>query len=253
MLNWRALDNSYLYDGSINGLFSVIFDCMKLKIVPRNIISENDYQDNLLEVPVSIETNEDKFEFIYDKLKKISNISLYKVYTSFLSGSLNKDIIIFKYVLSILKYGNDFNYMKNKKCLIEINNISAKVSKEAHRMKGFIRFKEIQGNILYAKIEPENNVLEVVAKHFKERLKNELWIIEDIKRSISVIYNKKDYIVLNTFGINIDNNSEEIYEKLWKNYYQNINIKERKNLRCQMNFMPKKYWKYLIEMEGNYD
>lgn len=253
MHNWRILDNSYLYDGSIKGLFSAVFDCIKLKIIPRNIISENNYQDNLLDIPVYIEVNDNKYNFILNKLKKLSNISIYKIYTAFLSEDINKDNIIFKYIISIFKYKNEFNFMKNKENLIKINNISAKVSKEAHRMKGFLRFKEIYNNIFYAKIEPENNVIEVLAKHFKERLKNEFWIIEDMKRKVSIIYNKKNYILVNSEKINLDNSGEEMYESLWKNYYKNISIKERKNLRCQMSFMPKKYWKHLIEMEGNYD
>ena len=34
----------------------------------------------------------------------------------------------------------------------------------------------------------------------------------------------------------------------WKDFYKTIGIKERKNDRCRMNFMPKKYWKYILEM-----
>ena len=37
-------------------------------------------------------------------------------------------------------------------------------------------------------------------------------------------------------------------EELWKDFYKIIGINERKNDRCRMNFMPKKYWKYMIEM-----
>ena len=36
----------------------------------------------------------------------------------------------------------------------------------------------------------------------------------------------------------------------WQTFYNTIGIKERKNSRCQMNFMPKKYWPYIIEMSG---
>ena len=49
------------------------------------------------------------------------------------------------------------------------------------------------------------------------------------------------------------NQKEEFIEDLWKNYFKTIAIKERKNLRCQQNFMSKKYWKNIIEMEDNYE
>ena len=35
---------------------------------------------------------------------------------------------------------------------------------------------------------------------------------------------------------------------MWKSFYDTIGIKERNNERCRMNFMPKKYWKYIVEM-----
>lgn len=74
-----------------------------------------------------------------------------------------------------------------------------------------------------------------------------------MKRKIYLIhYNKKiiylyekDIIKLNlTLG-----KSEEYIESLWKTFHKTIAIKERKNLKTQMNFMPKKYWNNIIEME----
>ena len=45
--------------------------------------------------------------------------------------------------------------------------------------------------------------------------------------------------------------SEELlFQALWKNYFQTIAIKERENLKLQMKFVPKKYWKYITEMES---
>ena len=45
----------------------------------------------------------------------------------------------------------------------------------------------------------------------------------------------------------LDIKTDEI-EDLWKSFYNTIGIKERKNDRCRMNFMPKKYWKYILEV-----
>ena len=38
-------------------------------------------------------------------------------------------------------------------------------------------------------------------------------------------------------------------EELWKSFFKTIAIKERVNKKCQQNFMPKKYWKNILEME----
>ena len=43
-------------------------------------------------------------------------------------------------------------------------------------------------------------------------------------------------------------NDELDIQNLWKEFYKTIGIAKRKNDRCRMNFMPKKYWKYIIEV-----
>ena len=60
---------------------------------------------------------------------------------------------------------------------------------------------------------------------------------------------KKD---TNLDNIKLDKEEKDI-ENLWLTFFETIGIEERKNKRCQMNFMPKKYWKYMIEMESAYE
>lgn len=71
------------------------------------------------------------------------------------------------------------------------------------------------------------------------------------------IYDKKKYYLISGNNINIleikNNNQEENIEDLWTTFFNTIGITERKNKRCQMNFMPKKYWKYMIEMREEYE
>jgi probable DNA metabolism protein len=43
---------------------------------------------------------------------------------------------------------------------------------------------------------------------------------------------------------------EEWFEDLWKTFHKTIAIKERTNKKCQQQFMPKKYWKNILEMEN---
>ena len=103
---------------------------------------------------------------------------------------------------------------------------------------------------MYAQINPTNNIIYILCNHFKKRLKDEYFIIKDVNRDLYAFYNKKNIYILD--GINtkdLDIKSYEI-EDLWKSFYNTIGIKERKNDRCRMNFMPKKYWKYILEVEN---
>lgn len=94
-------------------------------------------------------------------------------------------------------------------------NMRKRALAECHKFKGLLRFQEISDNLCYASIHPDNN--------------------------------NKNYKIINGTYINIPEftENEKMYQELWKMFFKTISIKERKNPRCQMQFMPKKYWKDL--------
>nr|WP_315988235.1 DUF4130 domain-containing protein [Desulforamulus aquiferis] len=40
---------------------------------------------------------------------------------------------------------------------------------------------------------------------------------------------------------------DNFYQELWKEYFKSTAIQGRKNPKLQKQFMPTRYWKYLIE------
>lgn len=248
MHNWRIIDKTVLYDGTFFGFLSVAYGVIVNKYFPAVIECENEHIDDLFHDDIFIDTNEKNAEKVLKKLK-LNSYVFYNVYTSFLSDNKTKEMDILKYILKYLKYGDKINFMKNDDVVIKIDKMCRSVKKESHRLKGFLRFKELDNGILFTDISPENNIIEILANHFIQRLKNESWVIVDTKRKIAAMYNKGSYELINyinNYEISFSK-TEELFQNLWKNYFKNIAIKERTNKRCQMNFMPKKYWKYLVE------
>ena len=200
-------------------------------------------------VTLHIQEDEDVLHYF------ISHLGPHIISTSyylFLSNDEYKELLIYYFLLYGFTYKNKVYYMRNLKSVSKALKISQYVSREAHKLKGFLRFKELKNGVLYAEMEPENNIIFILSKHFKARLKNEFWIIKDVKRGILSIYDKKEYFIVSEedFSLFTEEVSleEEQIQTLWKSFYQTIGIKERKNDRCRMNFMPKKYWKYIIEV-----
>ena len=117
------------------------------------------------------------------------------------------------------------------------------------RSTGILRFKSIKEDILYAQIEPDHNIIALLAPHFQARLRNENFIIHDSKREIGVFYNKKEWIVkdIEKLDPSLVKESEEIYEELWKTYFKSISIERKTNPKLQKRNMPMRYWKYLTE------
>lgn len=243
------MDNIYLYDDTFISLLNLVKHLIYNKIKPANI-KQNNYSPTLFEnvINLNLEVN----EIIEQVIKDIGKINFKIIFCTFLSENNNKELIIYYYYLNSLKYKEKTIYMRNLKCVSEALRIYKYVKHEAHKFKGFVRFKELDNKVLYAEIEPTNNILLLISKHFKLRLNNEYWIIKDIKRNIFSVYDKKNYFIVNGDEFKLLNDSlskEELdYETLWKDFYKTIGIKSRKNDRCRMNFMPKKYWKNIIEM-----
>ncbi len=238
------MNRVFLYDGTFANLLNLIKYLIDNNIKPDNIYSK-DYQsislfDELIDLKINTK---------YIHLDKEILSIIYKV---FLSVEVNKELIIYYFILNSFKY-KDIILRRNLKCVVRALNISKYVSRETHKFKGFTRFMDFN-NFLYAKINPTNNVLPLLLNYFSNRLKNEYFIIEDVNRNILGIYNKKRYYLVdgNNYRVNIKKESDYI-TNLWQVFFKNISIKERTNLRNQMNLMPKKYWQYIIEMSDRYE
>ena len=242
-------NNIYIYNNSFNSLLNLIEILFKNNIKPYNIKDQN-YNANLLDNLIYLNINSKNIDRKFIKYIGLNNLKI--VYYVYISTEENKELIIYYYLLNALKYNDKVIYMRNLKCISEALKISKYVSRENHRFKGFTRFKELNNKVLYAEISPDNNILYILSNHFKKRFKNEYWIIKDTKREIISLYDKKNYYILNCSEFNlveiIKSDTEEKIEDLWKSFYKTIGINERKNDRCRMNFMPKKYWNNLVEV-----
>lgn len=244
------MNNVYLYNGEFLYLLNLIKYLCDNKIKPYNI-KDDSFSPNLFDniINLNIDVDENIIKFIINDIGE-NNFKI--IFYTFLSNDINKELIIYYFYLNALKYKKNIIYMRNLKCVNESLKISKYVQHEAHKYKGFVRFKELKNNILYAEIEPTNDILYIISKHFELRLKKEYWIIKDIKRNKLSVYDKHNFFIINGDNFKLFNNTlsekELNIETLWKEFYKTIGIETRRNDRCRMNFMPKKYWKYIIEM-----
>lgn len=241
---------SYIYDGSFDGLLTSIYDAFYSDIKPENIVSQDQYVENFLAEKIYIKTDIIKATKVYKAIEeKISNASLKKVFYAYLSEEENVGMIVLRYLQLGFKMGSDVDLNLANEDVLNIDKIARRVGKERHRITGILRFKKIKNNILYAQIEPDNNVVALLAHHFVDRLRNENFIIHDIKREIGVFYNKKEWVVKDIEKPDpfLVKDSQEIYEDLWRVYFDSIAIKNKINPKLQKRNMPMRYWKHLTE------
>ena len=240
--------SNYYYDGSFDGLLTVIY------------VAYNDRESNTLRV--SAKTGKlilalDDIHVITDFSKarrveksiceKLSYNFFNSIRTCFLSCDKNKDTVIIHTVYKALKYGEEIlNSLDNH--AFYMNKLVKQVLNERHKYLGLLRFKEMKDGTMFSTIEPKNNVLPILISHFKKRMKREKIAIFDKGRKMIVYYDGKKAEIFFVESLEIEWSDEEIeYSELWKTFHKSISIKERENKKLQQSNIPKYYWKYLIE------
>ncbi|WP_297428459.1 TIGR03915 family putative DNA repair protein [Clostridium sp.] len=243
--------NIYIYDDTFEGLLTTVYDIFYAKVLPISIYGKSESTAPLLLGEIlEITTDMRKFRKVRNAvIDKIDYLSLKKIYLVYLSNNEDKAMIILKYLKIAFKLGHDVHNFLNIDIIRLVDNINKKVSYECHRFEGFVRFSHIDDKFLYSSIEPDNDILELLGDHFKNRFSNEYFIIHDISREKALIYNTNFYEIVDMYNETYEKLKyhNDGYANLWKAYFKSTTIEERKNLRLQCRFMPKRYWKHIIE------
>lgn len=240
----------YIYDGSFDGLLTSIYEAYYGKDSIEDIVPQDSMEENFLIQKKFIQADKEKANKVYMAIEsKISEESMRRVFHAYLSELPRHGITILKYVQLGFKIGPQVDLNLSVDIVREMDNIYHKVAKEAHRMLGLIRFKQLENGILYSSMEPDHNIVGLIAPHFASRLSNENWAIHDVKRGIGVLYNKKEWVIkdIETTNSLIVREDEEEYQELWKTYFKHIAIESKTNPKLQKRNMPMRYWKHLVE------
>lgn len=300
----------YLYDGSFDGLLTVIWHHYYTDRAAGIFLPEK-YQLNLLHGSMEVETDPTKADKVYAAIRdKISKYDLRDVYRAWLSCDPEKEMKILRYVVLGFSQGHRTSSLHGNPVVADFQGILQKISQESERMLQFVRFSVVKVpgtvdsgsllgpqslpggsdggsplgpqslpggsdggssvlfdldeemeqlpaagvpdmiEVLYARIEPDNDVIELAAKHFSERFRNERVIIHDVGRDKAVIAWHGRWIVSAFAEEDAPRPSAEEmqFRRLWKGYFDHIAIMERKNTRCQNHFIPDRYRKHLTEI-----
>jgi len=121
---------------------------------------------------------------------------------------------------------------------------------EVHLLRGFVRFSDFEG-MLAAEIRPKNRVLPLLRPHFCNRFYNEIFLIYDRTHKEALIHRPGQWVILplDSFKMAAPTAAEAQYRKLWKRFYDTIEIKERHNPKLRQTHMPKRYWETMTEFQ----
>lgn len=131
-------------------------------------------------------------------------------------------------------------------------------SNELGHMIEFTRFAELEGSVLYAKINVKHHILPFLMPHFADRLPSENFMIYDEGTDVYGLHPMRQqwYLVQ---GMEIDQDmlkqtaAEEDYQELFKRFCKTIAIESRTNKRLQTGFLPLRFRPNMTEFQTSQD
>ena len=175
---------------------------------------------------------------------KCGSIAASQLSQAFLREAGGRELVLCRFMVKALKAGPSICEMIGDTDVKAVKDWAFAVAREKHRYMGILRFEEPAKGLLRADFKPRYDIAPLLAPHFSVRIRDDYWLIVDLARDYAICHIPGEAKCLLIKGKEeIDrvcppNDLNGEYELLWKNYFQAMEIRERKNPRCQANFIP---------------
>jgi probable DNA metabolism protein len=255
----------YVFDGTMDGLLTAVFDAFNLHQQPEMLLTEGDVLPLFCDYTYQVAVDEEKARRVWVGLeKRLQREAMKLISVSWLSELKELNQPLFQYICKVFRQGDIAKNFSDPDVLT-VTNIARRVLHEQLRMKQFIRFQKAKDGTYLAVVSPDHNVLPLITDHFQDRFNDQPWLIYDAKRHYGYYYDGRADAIRITFenesavpfdlangklSEDVISSDDQLLQDLWRTYFKAICIKERMNPRKQLSDMPRRYWKYMTEKNG---
>jgi probable DNA metabolism protein len=241
--------SQYLYDGSIEGLLTALATALEQEKGAADFISSLMPGTQLVFDAIHVETAPEKADQFLADLRKRSEDSVQYMFRVFMTEEVGMLPILFEYLKLVREMGAQANHYYVNAAVKQMHACARKVGGEIHRLKGLLRFRQLEDGTYWGPIEPDYNVTYAVAPYFTRRMRDQNWIIHDVRRNLAAVWRRHKLNFGPAPEILPVQQAEGLpsWETLWQTYFKCVAIPERINPRLQRQNMPSRYWKYLVE------
>lgn len=238
------------YDGSLAGLLTVCRGTVVGTRAPEGICRPPWPQAGLFDQSEEVATDRQVAAELRARIcRDISPRAADTVRLAFLSEHPGIELFLWRYLTLGWKLGGRLDSCMAHPDVHTVHCWARRTAHEGHRLKGLARFRETADGTLYAPLRADANVLPLLAPHFARRL-DRPWVLHDVARGLGAFGRDGRYLLgaLSVPG-EIDWSADEpAWQELWRSFHRQVAIPERISRRRQRQFMPIKYWEYLVEM-----
>ena len=237
----------FSYDGTFEGFLSAVFDSFAMKVIPSDIVINDDLEPSLLKIHY-IETDSEHAKRVETGIReKLGETVLNMVKRAYLFDGEGKEISILLFIKKAFAEGRAIGSRIGEETVNKVYKMCVAVNNEAERFRQFTRFSDSNG-ALVAVIHPKHFVLPLIKSFFCARIKNEHFMIYDAEHSAALIHTPERPAIIPVENLELPETEDSFYKNLWKSYYRHIAIASRYNPICRRAHMPKRFWQYLPEV-----
>jgi probable DNA metabolism protein len=240
----------YLYDGTLEGMLTAVFEAFRRREEPLNIAREENLQQSLLCSYIPILTDIALAERVRNGISNTLGERGYdNVKRVFLSDDDDKGGVIVRYLLYTMRKGRKTCAHLAHPAVNAFEDVLGQVSKEAHYMLQFVRFAQLENGVYFSRIEPRASVVPLIMGHFAARFNIQPFMIHDSRHGLVGVFDTEKWWLVDAQSIQVPTQTrvEDDFQALWQTFYDTIAIEERRNPTCQRNFMPKRFWGTMCE------
>lgn len=237
----------FSYDGTFEGFLSAVFDSFSMKIIPLDIVINDDLEPSLLKIHY-VETDSEHAKRVETGIReKLGETVLNMVKRAFLFDGEGKETAILRFIKKAFSEGKSIGSKIGDEDVSKVYKMCVAVNNEAERFRQFTRFSDSNG-ALVAVIHPKHFVLPLIKSFFCARIKNEHFMIYDSEHGAALIHTPERTAIIPVDNLELPETKDSFYRGLWKSYYRHIAIASRYNPTCRRAHMPKRFWQYLPEV-----
>lgn len=266
---------AYLYDGSLEGLLCAIFATYENKEMPSDVVRAENLQARLGQDIREIETDLERAVRVQRGICRTCGPAAFDaVKSTSLSDEADTGTVVCRFVrYAMTKHRpHDCSGCSRKsRCggmctksrrssalndiahpdVVRFHEINRRVYNERHRMLQFLRFEQLEGDLWFAQCNPTASVVPLIMDWFAGRFNTQAFMIYDEVHRIAGVYEGRDWHLVKTDQITVPERSEEerIVQAAWKRFYNTIAVESRYNPELRRQFMPKRFWKNIVEMK----
>lgn len=173
----------YKFDGTINGIFSCIFESFMSNETPTDIL-EHPIENCFTNIKHILSESDKSNRAIKVFVNFAGKAALNDINYSFKSSNPNKAYIIFSYIRKTLARKTDISNDFTCKETLAFYDLIRNISTETDYYKTQLIFKVANNGVYFSSFSPDNDITELLIANFNRQLPSRNIVIHDQKRNI---------------------------------------------------------------------